>query len=145
MKLLHLDIENHPGTAHIWSLWPDQVYLPQLRDPVGMFSFAAKWHNEKRVKFYSDFHDGHGTMIDAAYDLINNADVVCHFNGTRFDMRHLRREFLLAGLDPHKPVREIDLHLVVKKKFHFMSTKLRILGRRRRWRFCRGALRPGKR
>jgi hypothetical protein len=63
-------------------------------------------------------------MVKGIYDLWNEADVVIHFNGTTFDMPHLRREFLVAGLSPPKPVQEIDLLRVAKTRFRFTSNKL---------------------
>lgn len=123
-RILTLDIETAPALADVWSLWNVNVGLSQLRQVSTVICFAAKWHGQRRVEFYSDHHNGHEDMVRAAYDLIDQADIVQHFNGKRFDMPHLRREFLLAGMSPHKPVREVDLYQVVKGRFRFQSNKL---------------------
>jgi hypothetical protein len=41
-----------------------------------------------------------------------------------FDIPHLQQEFLLAGLGPPSPYKQIDLCRVVKRRFSFPSNKL---------------------
>lgn len=123
-RVLTLDIETSPNLAHVWDLWNQNVSLSQLMQAGQVICFAAKWVGKPKVEFYSDFHHGHEEMVAQAHSLVDEADVVCHFNGVRFDMPHLRREFLLAGLKPPSPVQEIDLLRVVKKNFRFASNKL---------------------
>lgn len=123
-KLLTIDIETSPLVAHVWGLWKQTVSLNQLMESTEMISFAAKWHGKPTTYFYSSFHNGKERMVQAAYDLLGEADAVIHYNGTSFDMPHLRREFLLAGLPPHKPVEEIDLLKVARGRFNFPSNKL---------------------
>ena len=124
LKVLVIDIETSPQLAHVWSLWKQTISLNQLMESGGVICFAAQWEGSKKVLFYSDFHDGHAAMIQAAHDLLSEADAVIHYNGTSFDMPHLNREFLLAGLAPPKPYKNIDLLLAVRKKFRFVSNKL---------------------
>lgn len=124
MRRLILDIETSPNVADVWGLWNQNVGLSQLRESTRMISVAAKWHGEKKVFFWSDYHNGHQAMVEGIYGLIDDADAVVHFNGTKFDMPHLRREFLQVGLGPHRPVTEIDLLRVVKGKFKLPSYKL---------------------
>ena len=124
LKLLTIDIETSPNTADVWSLWKVNVSLNQLRSSGAVISFAARWHGTKKVLFFSDHHNGHDVMVQAAHDLLSEADAVIHYNGTSFDMPHLNREFLLAGMPPPKPYKNVDLLLAVRKKFRFVSNKL---------------------
>lgn len=124
IKTLILDIETSPNVAHVWGLFKQNVSLSQLRETGQVLSFAAKWHGAPGVLFYSDFHDGHETMVRAAHGLLMEADAVVHYNGTTFDMPWLRREFILADLPPTSPVKNIDLLRVVQKQFRFTSNKL---------------------
>ena len=125
MKLLFLDIETRPNVVHKWSLY-DKVPtgLNQVIEFAGVFAFAAKWQGKPKVEFYSDHHNGHSTMVEQAYRLLNEADVVCHYNGTSFDMPWLRTEIALADIGVPSPVQEIDLYRVIRKKFRFPSNKL---------------------
>lgn len=123
-KILTLDIETAPNLAYVWGMFKQNVGLSQLVETGEVISFAAKWHGKKKVLFYSVYHDGKEAMIQAAHDLISEADIVVHYNGKSFDMPWLNREFLLAGLEPPAPYRQVDLLLVVRKQFNFTSNKL---------------------
>ena len=86
--------------------------------------FVAKWYGDHNVIFRSDHHDGHDEMIRAAWELLNEADIVVTYNGVAFDLPHLNREFALAGLTPPAPWRDVDLIRTVRKEFNFTSNKL---------------------
>lgn len=124
MKILLIDIETSPNLAHVWGLWQQNVGLPQLLESTEMMCFAAKFLGEKKTQFYSTFHQGKDSMISAAWELVNEADVVMGWNSKSFDEKHLNREFLEAGLTPPSPVKSLDLMLAVKKKFRLPSNKL---------------------
>lgn len=124
MKTLILDIETRPNLAYVWGLWQQNVALNQMVDAGRVICFAAKWHGQRGVEFSSDHHNGHTQMVTHAWELVNEADAVVHYNGKAFDMKHLSREFLLQGLPPPAPHKDIDLLTVVKKQFKFPSNKL---------------------
>ncbi|MGW0930668.1 ribonuclease H-like domain-containing protein [Streptomyces sp. NPDC002644] len=119
-----MDIETSPNLAHVWGLWQQNVGLNQLLESGEVICFAAKWYGEEEVSFYSSFHNGKDLMVEVAHDLLDKADAVIHFNGQRFDIPHLNREFVEAGLTPPSPYAQIDLLKVVKKNFRFPSNKL---------------------
>jgi len=123
-KVLTIDIETSPHLGHVWSLWQQNVSLSQLKETGQVISFAAKWYGKKAVEFRSDHHDGHEAMVLRAHELFNEADVIVHYNGVAFDIKHLKREFILAGLTPPSPHKDIDLLRVVKSQFKFASNKL---------------------
>lgn len=123
MKTLYLDIETTPNVADVWGLWQQNVALSQLRASTRLLCFGAKWAGE-RTKFWSEFKDGPGEMVIAAHLLLDEADVIVHYNGKNFDVKHLNREFITAGLRPPSPFQQIDLLAVVKKNFSFPSNKL---------------------
>jgi DNA polymerase elongation subunit (family B) len=124
MKVLVLDIETSPHLGHIWSLWDQNVSLSQLKEVGQVICWAAKWVGESKVHFMSDHHDGHEAMIAGAYELVDQADVIVTYNGVRFDMPHLKREFLLAGFSPPSPYKSVDLLQTVRREFKFASNKL---------------------
>src|SRR5690606_13551645 len=103
VKILTLDIETRPNLAYIWGLWDQNAGLNQVAEFGSVISFAAKWHGKKPVEFRSDFHDGHTAMVQRAWELIDEADVVVGYNSKSFDMKHLKREFVLAGMTPPSP------------------------------------------
>jgi DNA polymerase elongation subunit (family B) len=123
-KVLTIDIETRPNLAYVWGLWDQNVGLSQLVEAGSVICFAAKWHGKSKVEFYSDHHDGHGAMIEHAHRLLSEADVVIGFNSEPFDIKHLHREFVLAGMPPPAPHRPIDLLRTVRQRFRFTSNKL---------------------
>lgn len=124
MKILTLDIETSPNLAHVWGLFKQNVGLNQLIEPTEVMCFAAKWHGQKEKLFFSNFHHDHKTMVQQAYNLLSEADVVVHYNGTSFDIPHLMREFYLEGMTPPAPFKQVDLFRQMKKLFRFSSHKL---------------------
>jgi DNA polymerase elongation subunit (family B) len=124
VKLLTLDIETSPNLAYVWGLWDQNVGLSQLAEASEVMCFAAKWHGTKKVEFYSNHHDGHDEMIAQAHRLMDEADAIITYNGRSFDMKHLRREMVLAGMTPPSPHKDIDLINTVRQQFRFASNKL---------------------
>lgn len=63
-------------------------------------------------------------MLKKIHELIDKADAVIHYNGTKFDIPTLNKEFLIYGLSPPAPFKQIDLLKVAKSQFRFPSNKL---------------------
>ena len=123
-KVLCLDIETSPHLASVWGLWQQNVSLSQLRECTRVICWAAKWHSKPGVEFRSDHHDGHDKQIARMHELLDEADIVTGWNHKGFDLKHLNREFVLAGLAPPAPYITLDLMLEVRKHFKFASNKL---------------------
>lgn len=124
MKILLLDIETAPHRAYVWGLWDQNVAQDQIEKAGYTLCWAAKWLGDKKAMFASVYRDGRKAMLRGIYDLINEADVVIHYNGTRFDMPTLNQEFVKAGLKPPAPYKQIDLLKTVKKQFRLPMNKL---------------------
>ena len=124
MKTLIIDIETAPHLAWCWGMWDQRIGLNQLVKTTDVLCFAAKWHGRKQVTFRSSYEHGHEEMITEAHRLMDEADAIVHYNGVAFDMKHLRREFLLAGLPPTSEHKDIDLLKTVRQQFKFASNKL---------------------
>lgn len=122
-KICTLDIETRPATLIGFDIWNQNFSVPQIIEPVKVLSFAAKWLGKPKVEFWSD-QDGHDEMILHAWDWLDQADVLVTYNGDRFDIPHLNREFQLAGLGIPSPYKSVDLFKVAKRKFKFISNKL---------------------
>lgn len=121
MKILHLDIETAPHLAMVWGLFNENIPLDRLAKPGYTLCWAAKWHHEKRI--LSSWHtEPH--CFTSLHELLNEADVVCTYNGKKFDLPTLNKEFLLHGLPPTAPGKHIDLYQVVRSRFRFASNKL---------------------
>lgn len=119
MKILAIDCETTPNLAYVWSLWKQNVAINQIKQPGEILCWAARWIGSKKMLF-----DSGPDRIRNAWELLDEADAVVHYNGTDFDIPNFNREFLQAGLKPPSPFKEIDLLKVARKRFAFPSNKL---------------------
>lgn len=130
MKILLLDIETSPNTAHVWGLWQQNVSLNQLLESSYTMCYSAKWLGNKQVYFDSVQKSTSQDMLNGIHELLEQADAVVHYNGTKFDMPTLNKEFLVHGMNPPPPSKQIDLLRVVKSQFRFPSNKLDYVAQR---------------
>ena len=124
MKILHLDIETSPHKVYAWGLWGQDISLNQIVETGSTLCWAAKWHGKKGIMFDSEHKSSHEHMIERIWQLIDSADAVCHYNGTKFDMPTLNKEFLKYDLMPPSGYHEIDLLRTARRKFRLASNKL---------------------
>lgn len=129
IKILHIDLETAPHKVFAWGLWKQDIHIDNIVEAGYTLCFAAKWHGQKDMIFKSVHHDGADDMVQTAHDLINEADAVVHYNGTKFDMPILNQEFLAHGLEPTSPVQQIDLLKTARKQFKLPSNKLDYVAR----------------
>lgn len=128
-RTLLLDIETSPNLVHAWGLFNQNIGLSQLVESSRMMCFSAKWLGDRKPTFYNDQRlvdlDAAGPeMVFAAHDLMNEADVIVHYNGNSFDIPILHSEFVRCNLTPPSPSKHVDLYRVIKKYFRFPSGKL---------------------
>ena len=123
-KVLTLDVETSPNLGYFWQLWDVNISVSQVLEPSRVLCYAGKWLGDKRTICVSEFHDGKKVMVQTMWDMLNDADIVVGYNHVRFDIPHINREFMLAGLVPPSPVQHIDLLTVMRRNFKMMSNKL---------------------
>tara|TARA_B110000977_G_C11072781_1_gene490145 strand:+ start:541 stop:1293 length:753 start_codon:yes stop_codon:yes gene_type:complete len=123
-KILVLDIETSPHTGFHWGLWQQNISISQLIESSTVLCWAAKWVGEKQVHFASIMESTPKQMITKIHKLVDEADAIITYNGKRFDMPTLNREFLLHKLPPPSPYKDIDLLQTARSKFKFASNKL---------------------
>jgi DNA polymerase elongation subunit (family B)/predicted RNA-binding Zn-ribbon protein involved in translation (DUF1610 family) len=124
MKVLELDIETAPHIVYVWGLFNQNVAINQIVKPGRTICWAAKWQHQKGIKFRSIWTHGHDKMVEDVYALLEEADVVVHYNGKKFDIPTLQREFVLMGKTPPDDYHQIDLYHTVRRQFKFASNKL---------------------
>lgn len=119
MKLLVLDIETVPNLGYFWGLWDQNIPINMIEIPGELLCFAAKWHGSNKTMFFKG-----DDMALAAYNLLDDADAVIHFNGKKFDIPWLNTSFKQAGLPKPSPFKQIDLLSVARSNFKLPSYKL---------------------
>lgn len=129
MKVLLLDIETSPNLAYVWGIWEQNINLTNMVATSTVLCWSAKWLGEEHIMHDSLFESSPKQMLKGMHKLLDEADVVVHFNGKRFDIPTLNREFLMSGMRPPAPFKQIDILNVVRDKFRFLSNKLSFISK----------------
>ena len=124
MKLLFLDIETAPNKVFAWGLFDQNISIDQIVENGYTLCWAAKWRGERKVHFDAVWRSGAKKMAAGIHALLDEADAVVHYNGNKFDIPTLNKEFLLHGMPPPSPAKQVDLLLEVRREFRFSSNKL---------------------
>jgi DNA polymerase elongation subunit (family B) len=124
MKILLLDIETAPNKVYVWGLWDQNVGLNQIIEGGYTISWAAKWYGKDEIFFSSLNEDSKLSMLRKIHSLLDKADAVVHYNGIKFDIPTLNASFLIAGMAPPSPYKQIDLLRTVKSQLRLPSNKL---------------------
>lgn len=120
-KILLLDIETAPHKGYFFGTHNQNIPIAMIEEPTYTLSWCAKWLGEEKVYFQKVGSKG---FIENIHRMVDKADGVVHYNGKSFDMKHLNREFLLAGMPPPSPYNNIDLLGTIRTNFKFASNKL---------------------
>lgn len=129
MRILLLDIETSPYTAYIWQLNQRWINPDNIIDSARILCWSAKWLGEDEVFFDSERNNLPEHYLSNIHKLMCEADAVVHYNGTKFDIPILNREFLLWGMKPPAPSKQVDLFKVVKQRFKFPSSSLNYISK----------------
>lgn len=130
VKALVLDIETQRAIVETFSLFRPFIGIDRVVKPSRVLCWAAKWRGEDKVLFKAawddDDEDAYLRMMQAVWDLMDEADIVVSWNGDRFDVQWLESEFLRLGLGRPMPYKSVDLIKSVKKWFKggLLSMKL---------------------
>lgn len=123
MRKLFLDIETAPNLVYVWGLWNQNVGINQIVEPGYTLCWAAMWEGEKQIHFRS-ITGGEEQMLQGVHELLEEADAVVHYNGRRFDLPMLNKEFIKHDIEPPAPFHQIDLLETARRRFRFESNKL---------------------
>jgi predicted RNA-binding Zn-ribbon protein involved in translation (DUF1610 family) len=121
-KVLLLDIETAPNRVYTWGLFKQNVSISQIEEPGYTLCWAAKWLGDKKVMFDSIYDNVH--FIEGIWTLLDEADIVIHYNGKKFDIPTLNKEFIVHDYEPPSPYAEVDLYHTCRSRFRFASNKL---------------------
>lgn len=126
MKTLLLDVESAPLTVYCWGLREQDISLDQIIDTSYILCWSAKWLGKDHIMFERTLkrRGSSRAMIARIHDLLSEADTVVTYNGEKFDLPVLNKEFILHGLDQPAPYASMDLIKVARSKFRFASNKL---------------------
>lgn len=124
MKILDLDIETAPNIAYTWGLFNQNISLDQIVKAGYTLCWAAQWRGSNKTMFKSIYHDSEEEMILEIHSLLDEADIVVHYNGRKFDIPILNKEFIKHKLVPPSTYQQVDLLEAARRNFKFASNKL---------------------
>ena len=124
MNILLLDIETAPNLVHVWGLWQQNVGLPQIISSGYVLCWSAKWYGRPKIYFDSINQSSPKLMLSRIHTMMSRADAIVHYNGIKFDIPTLNKEFIKMEFNPPTPSHQIDLLHVVKRMCRFGSNKL---------------------
>ena len=126
MNTLLLDIETAPNTAFVWGLFDQNVSHEQVKETSYVMCWSAKWLGNLTMHFafVRTQQCQRKPMLRKIHALLDAADIVVTYNGNKFDIPVLNREFIKHGLLPPSPYKQVDIYKVVRHVFRFDSNKM---------------------
>lgn len=123
-RTLLLDIETAPNTVYCWGLFDQNIAHEQVVESSYILCWSAKWYHDHHLQYESLQTQTKRSMLRKIHALLEEAEVVVHYNGQKFDIPTLNKEFIKLGLLPPSPYKQVDLYQVVKRMFRFESNKM---------------------
>lgn len=102
-------------------MFNQNIAISQIFETGKIICWAAKWTDSKQIEWR---RHGNKDFLTKLHELLSEADVLLTYNGRRFDLPLINREFIKAGLPATAPYKHLDLLETVKRQFKFPSNKL---------------------
>lgn len=125
-KIVTLDIETFPNLVFTWGLFKQMVGVNQIVRDWSLASICWKWMGEKQTHYVDCEADplNDRDVLDRAWAVLDNADIVIGQNSKHFDIRKLNARFIEAGMRPPSPYKQIDTKVEAAKVAMFTSNRL---------------------
>ncbi len=124
-KVYLIDIETSPNLGYTWGKYEQNIL--RFKKEWELLSFAYKelgkqpTHCSARPD-YKDKTDR--ALVLAAWEVLNEADIIIGHNVDKFDNRKLRAKFVEHGLVPPKTYKTIDTLKIARSQFAFNANSL---------------------
>lgn len=126
-RILVLDIETKLINIRAFGIRDQHITINQIVDIKAsartIHCIGWKWLGERKAHVLSEWEHGYEGMLLAIRDLLDKADAVVGFNHVNFDMKKMRGQFALLGIDYPQPPTNIDIYKTVRQ-MGFPSSKL---------------------
>lgn len=134
-KILIYDIETAPILAWVWSNW--QTNVIETKEDWYVLSVQHAWYDPDVLPEDMDIHferkaqakGNDRALLQHAWNLIDEADVIVAHNGDSFDIKKLNTRFLKHGLGLPSPAIQIDTKKEAKRHLNLASYSLAQIGR----------------
>lgn len=141
-KILFLDIETQRAIVETFSLYRPFIHIDRVHVPTRVLCFAAQWRGEDKITFRSAWDEDDKYMVDsdqylkmmqAAHDLLSEADIVVTWNGDRFDNQWFESELGRLKLGRPDPYKSVDLIKINKRWFKGGQMSMKLDWSARQW------------
>ncbi|MDL2342295.1 MAG: ribonuclease H-like domain-containing protein [Patescibacteria group bacterium] len=129
------DIETSPILGYTWGIWEQNVI--EVVEDYKVLSVAWQWVGEKKVHclgqddmpgFIPGVNDDK-ELMERIWVLLDEADYAVAHNGDQFDVKKVNARFLVHGMMPPSPYKQIDTKKIAKRVAGFTSNRLKDLAR----------------
>ena len=136
-RILIFDIERVPMRTKNLAVWDMKGLTYRRLNPGDIerwgrtICLAYRWLGGGKTEFIAEWQEG-GRLgfLEAARDLLDEADIVVGHNSTGFDVPHLEGEFILENLTPPSPFKQFDTLLTMRKHGNLEANHLDTLDKR---------------
>lgn len=125
-KIVTLDIETFPNLVYTWGLFKQMVGVNQIVRDWSIASICWKWLGNRKTEYVDCEADpsDDSALLKAAWQVLDEADIVVGQNSKHFDIRKLNARFIEAGFGPPSPYKQIDTKVEAAKVAMFTSNRL---------------------
>lgn len=130
-KVMVFDIETSPFAAYAWRRFKENIGQSQVIKEGQVLCWAAKelgstssvFSGPNNPKRWED-PETELQILQDAWDMMDQADVLIAHNGKKFDVPTLYARFLKHGMGPPSPFKIVDTLLIARSMFRFPSNSL---------------------
>lgn len=132
-RILLYDLEISPILAWVYDMYDANVIA--VERPKYIMSFAYKWMGEPDIhvlaqpdydRYRRDKYNDK-SVVDALWDVLDEADIVVAHNASAFDNKVAMARFMYHGLTPPSPFKTVDTLTVARRTFKFGANSLAFL------------------
>ena len=132
-RIVFLDIETAPETAYIWKRFKESVGESQILHHGYLLCIAWEWLNSNKIESCGLYGgkawkegrwDDDREVVQAAWNVLDQADIVCGQNIRQFDIATLNARFAYYDMGNPSPFKVVDTLEVMKKHIRLPSRSL---------------------
>lgn len=126
-RILFWDLETSLSIVTTFTLKTDYISHESILQDWNIISGAWKFSGDSKVHAISVGKDPSDDkhVVEVLRDVIDQADIIVHHNGDKFDIKKFNTRLLLNGLPPiDRRVLTVDTLKEARKTFSFLSNRL---------------------
>ena len=121
-KIVTLDIETLPIIGSFFRVWNVNIRPQEIIHDWALLSMSYKWMHEADVRNVIMTKEEavlreEARIVEEAWNVVNDADVIITYNGEKFDAKRLNAKFVEYGFPAPSPYKHIDIYRTVGKQF----------------------------